>query len=287
MDIAILGAGRLGRGIARRLLGFEDPIVVYNRTRDKAAPLEQVGARLARSARQAVESSRCVILALADADATRAVLLPPGAPQMDLSGRAVVQMGTISPADSEALGAEVEKRGGEYLEAPVLGSTPEAEAGELVLMAGCRPDQFDRWRFLFERLSERPRRVGGVGAASAFKLALNQLLVAQMAAISLSLGIVTHHGVDADSFMTLLGATSLHAPHFDKKVPRMLERDFSQPHFTTRLLLKDVELILDDAAALGLDASAMTGVRKVVERALDKGWAEADYSAIYDVINPE
>lgn len=286
MKIALLGTGLMGQAMTRRLLRFNDPIVVYNRTPERARPLGELGAEVAGTAREAIDSSRCVILALTNADAIRHVLFPEDSPRPDLSGRSIFQSGTISPNESMNLKGRVEETGGEYLEIPVLGSTPEVEEGRLVLMVGSEPEQFERWSFLLKRLSPEPLYIGPVGKASALKVALNQIIVALTAAFSLSLGVVLRRGIDVDLFMKILRQSALYAPQFDKKLSRMLDRDFSSPHFTTKNLLKDVHLMIDEGRELGLDVSAMEGLRHLVQKALDQGWVETDYSSLYNAVNP-
>ena len=96
-------------------------------------------------------------------------------------------MGTISPRQSQELSNRVEQAGGHYVEAPVLGSIPEAKAGTLLVMVGGTDAQFQTHQALFESLGETPRHIGPVGSAAALKLGLNQLIGALTTAFSTSL----------------------------------------------------------------------------------------------------
>lgn len=122
--------------------------------------------------------------------------------------------------------------------------------------------------------------------ASGLKLALNQLIASLTAAFAFSLGMVRRDGLDIGQFMQILRSSSLYAPTFEQKLPRYFRRDFSAPNFPTRLLLKDVLLILDEGKAAGLETAALEGIREVVEKAISQGLGEADYSSIYEVIDP-
>jgi 3-hydroxyisobutyrate dehydrogenase len=97
---------------------------------------------------------------------------------------------------------------------------------------------------------------------------------------------VRRDGLDIGQFMQILRSSSLYAPTFEQKLPRYFRRDFSAPNFPTRLLLKDVLLILDEGKAAGLETAALEGIREVVEKAISQGLGEADYSSIYEVIDP-
>jgi 3-hydroxyisobutyrate dehydrogenase len=222
---------------------------------------------------------------LADAAAIRAVLLTPASLAV-LRGKTVIQMGTIAQDESLALQTEIEQVGGSYCEAPVLGSLAEAQAGTFLLMVGGTEEQFVEWGPLFRSLSREPRLIGPAGKAASLKLALNQLIAAEISAFALSLGMVQRAGVPIDIFMAILKASALFAPAFEKKLPRLLTRDYQQPNFSTRHLLKDVELFLREASGYALTTSSLEGIRPVLERTIAQGLGDSDYSAIFEVVNP-
>lgn len=283
--IAWLGTGLMGEPMAGRLLRAGYPLTVYNRTPSKAEPLRGSGARLAESPQQALRGAACVVLMLTDAAAIQQVLLSSKVRKL-LAGLTVIQMGTISPRQSMRLLDKIGAAGAEYLEAPVLGSVAPARSGDLIVMVGASADQFDRWRGLLSCFGPDPLLVGAVGQAAALKLALNQLIASQMAAFSLSLGLVERHGVPADLFLQVLKQSPLFARTFELKLPRLLQRDFAEPNFPLRLLLKDVRLILSEADHLGLNPAALRGTRRLIKAALAKGFGELDYAGIYNVISP-
>jgi 3-hydroxyisobutyrate dehydrogenase len=286
MKISILGLGLMGSAMAERLLDSGYELTVYNRTRRKAGPLGKKGALVAETAARAVAASPGSILMVADADAVRNLLVPEGSDRPVLAGRTIIQMSTISPDQSRSLKTEVEASGGEYLEAPVLGSTEEARQGGLFVMAGSTPKQYERWLPLFRCFAGGPVHCGPVGTGAAFKLALNQLIAAEITAFAFSLGLVLRDGIDVEQFMRLLRKSSLYAPQFDKKLSRYLDRDFDKPHFPTKHLVKDIGLIAAEGRRLGLETSVVESLEAVARKARDSGWAEADYSAVYNVVNP-
>ena len=285
MTIALLGTGLLGRAIAERLQSVGHTVTVYNRTATKALPLQACGITVVTRPEQAMAQADCVVLMLADAAAIRAVLLTQASLAV-LRGKTVIQMGTIAREESLALQAEIERVGGSYCEAPVLGSLAEAQAGTLFVMVGGTEGQFVQWGPLFRSLSREPRLVGPVGKAACLKLALNQLIAAEISAFALSLGLVQRAGVPVDTFMAILRESALFAPAFEKKLPRLLTRDYQHPNFSTCHLLKDVELFLKEASGYALTTSSLEGIRPVLERTIAQGFGEADYSAIFEVVNP-
>lgn len=281
MRIAWIGTGLMGRPMAERLLAAGHEVTVYNRTRAKAEALAASGASVAGRAEEAIARGEAVFLMLKDAAAINDLLF-----DGNLDRKTVVQMSTIAPRESTALAEEVRRRGGDYLEAPVLGSTPQAREGKLLVMVGGTPEQLGRWGEVLRALGPEPILVGPVGQAAALKLALNQLIGALSATFSLSLGMVRRQGLDVELFMDILRKSTFYAPTFDRKLPGMLARDFSDPNFPAALMLKDLDLIHGNAADLGLDTTVLDGVREVFRKTVQKGLGGADYSALYEVIDP-
>ncbi|MBW2625516.1 MAG: NAD(P)-dependent oxidoreductase, partial [Deltaproteobacteria bacterium] len=125
MKVALIGTGLMGRPMGERVLAAGYHLTVFNRSREKAELLRSSGAEIAATGAEAIGSAECVLLMLADGIAIREVLFNEN-PKPDLGQRTVIQMGTISPTESIGFHKEVLERGGDYLEAPVLGSIPEA-----------------------------------------------------------------------------------------------------------------------------------------------------------------
>jgi len=285
MKIALLGTGLLGAEIAKRLFQQQIDITVWNRTTEKLQPLAALGIPVAATATQAITMTDAIILMLADAPAIREVLFA-ASTRATLAGKTFIQMGTIAPQESQVLAAEIQAMGGDYLEAPVLGSLGEAQQGNLIVMVGGQTAQFAQWQPIFRHLGQDVRLIGDVGQAAALKLALNQLIGSLTVAFSLSLGIVQQQGIDVDIFMELLRNSALYAKTFDKKLDRMLQRDFTAPNFPTQHLLKDVRLILATAQQSGLGTEALQGVATLAENAVNSGNALLDYSSVFNAVVP-
>ncbi len=284
MRLGFIGTGLMGRPMAARLLEAGYGLTVFNRSRDKTRDLASRGATVAESPSEVLREAQVVVLMLSDEAAIRSVLLDAehaGA----VRGCALVQMGTIAPAASRALAREIQGLGGEYLEAPVLGSIPEAREGRLIVMVGGSADQFSRHRDLFRVFGPEPLHIGPVGQAAGLKLALNQLIASLTTAFALSLALVRKEGVAVETFMQILRGSALYAPTFDKKLQRMLDGDYGKPNFPTRHLVKDVSLFLAEASGLGLDTRSLEGVRQTLHSAVERGLADGDYCALYDAVS--
>ncbi len=286
MKVGFFGTGLMGLPMAQRLLAANVELVAYNRTPEKLAPLQANGAAIAKHPHEAIAACECLILMLTNATAIRSVLLSEASRQQ-LVGRTVIQMGTITPTDSKAIRDEVVAAGGDYLEAPVLGSIPEAQTGKLIVMVGGSTEQFQRWSDLLQNFGSEPLLIGAVGSAAAVKLALNQLIASVSSAFAMSLGFVLRQGIDVELFMQILRNSTLYAPTFDKKLQRMRDHNYSNPNFPTKHLLKDTDLFISEAKSVGLNVSSIEGVRQILEIAMSKGLSEADYSSLFSAIYPE
>ena len=285
MKVALIGTGLMGRPMGERVLAAGYHLTVFNRSREKAEPLRSSGAEIAATAAEAIGSAECVLLMLADGVAIREVLFNEN-PKPDLGQRTVIQMGTISPTESIGFHKEVLERGGDYLEAPVLGSIPEASAGKLLIMVGASKPQFDKWSTLLECFGSEPLLIGEVGKAAAVKLALNQLIASLTVGFASSLGLVQSLGIEAGLFMQILRRSALHAPIFDKKLQLMLDRDYGIGNFPSKHLFKDVALFSAAAQTVNLETIGIEAIHRLLEITLEKGYADGDYSALFEAVNP-
>lgn len=284
MKITLLGTGLMGHPMALRLLAGGYDLTVFNRTRSKTSTLEKRGARVAADPEQAAAAADAVITMLTDFRAVGDTLLKN--PRAGFKGKTIIQMGTISSRESLLLMKEFQKRGASYVEAPVLGSIPQVETGSLIILFGGTQKQFDQWQGLLGHFGEKRVWMGPVGQAMAAKLALNQLIAVLTTGFSLSLGFLLKKKVDIDRFMDILRESPLYAPTFDKKRTRMLERRFEQPNFPVKHLLKDMELIIREFRGQKISVGPLREIALILEKAVEQGYAELDYSALHHVVNP-
>jgi 3-hydroxyisobutyrate dehydrogenase len=288
MHVALLGTGLLGAAVGRRLLERGHRLIVWNRHRERLLPLLEAGAGGARAAQEAAGPAEAiaaagpagwVITVLADGPVTAEVLLERAGEA--LPGRRGLQMGTIGPGESRRLAAEVHRRGGAWLEIPVLGSRPEALAGRLQIMAGGPAGLFREALPLLRELGPEPVRLGEVGSGLEAKLALNQLIASLTHAFSLSLHLVQAAGIEVEAFMALLRGSALHAPTFDKKLGRMLADDYGDPNFPTAMLRKDLGLFLETARTHGIVTGGLEGLERLLQGSGPAGLDDLDYSALH------
>jgi 3-hydroxyisobutyrate dehydrogenase-like beta-hydroxyacid dehydrogenase len=124
-----------------------------------------------------------------------------------------------------------------------------------------------------------------VGSAATMKLARNQLIASLLSAYALSLILIESENLSVDTFMQILRQDALFAPILDKKLDAMLGGEFATASFAVKNLLKDVDLFLAEVREHDLPAASLQSVRDMLQSAVDYGWADADYAAIYGVIS--
>lgn len=284
MKVSVLGAGLMGSPFCLRLLGEGHEVTVYNRSSDKLTHLISKGANITTNPFDAIANSKIIIMMLSGYSAITEVLF---STPIDMKDKLFVQMGTISPNESRELFTRISRLGAKYIEAPVLGSIPEALSGKLIVMVGGSLDDFNYVVPILDCLGEKPILIGDVGTAAALKLAMNQLIAALTTAFSLSLGFCMRNGVDTEIYMDVVRKSALYAQTYDKKLKKYLERNFDGANFSAKHLNKDVNLFLADAESLGMDCSSLQGIAKITTQAIKQGLGDKDYSAIYEIINPE
>lgn len=286
MNVGLIGTGLMGHPMTLRLQQAGFQVTAYNRTRSKLEPLEKEGVTIADCVADLVRQCDCVVLMVTNAEAIASLILTEEV-KPHLKGRTILQMSTIAPEQSQALRDSVVAVGGDYVEAPVLGSIPQAKDGTLQIMVGATPRQFERLQPILQCLGSEPMLMGEVGTAAATKLAMNQLIGTLTTAFSLSLGLVQQTGIDVEKFMAILRQSALYAPTFDKKLPRMVNRNFENPNFPTKHLLKDMLLFTHTAEHYGMDARLVASVAEIVQKAINKGLSDTDYSALYAAVTPD
>lgn len=275
----------MGMPVALRLQHCGHDVLGWNRSAERLESAGSEGLRVAAELQQVIEHGEILMLTLSDAQAIEAVLFD-ASDETRLNGKQVIQMGTISPDESRDISHRVLAAGGEYLDAPVLGSIPEAKNGTLIIMAAGPEPIYQHCLLVLRCLGKDVEHVGAVGQGSAMKLAMNQLIASLTAGFSLSLGLIKAEGVDVEQFMGLLRESALYAPTFDKKLSKMLEHNYANPNFPLKHLLKDVALFQRVAEKNGIESTLSQTMLDILQKGCSAGYCDEDYSALYEAINP-
>ncbi|HEX8083518.1 MAG TPA: NAD(P)-dependent oxidoreductase [Solirubrobacteraceae bacterium] len=277
MRVAFLGLGIMGSRMAANLREAGHDLVVWNRTREKA---EAFGGRVAATPKEAAADAEVVITMVVDGPQVERVLLgEDGAADGAREGTLFVDMSTIGPAAARAIGAALRERGLKFVDAPVTGSSPKAEAGTLTIMAGGDAPDVERARALFEAMGETIVHAGALGQGQMVKLINNSLAAANTVALAQALLAGKATGADLDALVAVMSAGSAGSAMLDLKAKPMREHDFSTL-FKTEHMLKDVRLCLEETQAAGVPFPAAADAREILTATVGRGLGEADFGAV-------
>ena len=254
--IAFAGIGLMGLPMTRRLLAAGFPLTVWNRTPDKCTPLLELGARRAGTPAELCAEADILMLCLADTAVVREVVFGPGGVvEGARAGQVLVDFSSLEPAATREMAAELERRTGvHWIDAPVSGGTPGAEAGTLAIMAGGREEDVERVRPVLAHLGQRLTRMGEVGAGQVTKVC-NQMIVACNAlVIAEVVALAEKAGVDASLLAPALAGGFADSRPLQILAPQMAESCFEPVKWHVRTLLKD----LDTATRLSREEGSAT-----------------------------
>ncbi|HZO96552.1 MAG TPA: NAD(P)-dependent oxidoreductase [Gaiellaceae bacterium] len=279
-EVAFLGLGVMGGPMALRLARAGTPLVVWNRTPERAEPLRAAGAGVASSPAEALARAEVAILMLADGPAVDAVLAR-GTPAFAerVAGTTVVHMGTTSPAYSRGLEADVLAAGGSYVEAPVSGSRGPAEEGSLVALLAGEAAAVERVRPLLAPVCGDAFVCGAVPAGLLTKLAVNVFLIALVSGLAEAFHFADRHGLDPGRLRAVLDAGPTASRVSREKARKLAERDF-EVQASVSNVLENNRLVAEAARAAGAASPLLDACHALYAEALALGAGGEDMAAV-------
>lgn len=278
--VGFVGLGVMGQPMALNLARAGVPLVVWNRTGSRCAPVVAAGARLADGPGGVFAAADVVLLMLADSPAVDAVLGRGGAEfATRVRGRTVVQMGTVAAGYSAELAGEIRAAGGEYVEAPVSGSRGPAEAGQLVAMLAGDPAAVRRVRPVLAPLTAEVVECGEVPAALVMKFAVNLFLITMVTGLAEAFHFAEEHGADSARLARILGAGPM-ASAVSRAKAEKLRHDEFEVQAAIADVLKNNQLIAAAARQRGIASPLLDAAHALYAETLDLGHAGADMAAV-------
>jgi 3-hydroxyisobutyrate dehydrogenase len=261
--IGFIGLGKMGLGMAGRLLAAGHSLSIYNRTASKAAPLVEIGALLCASPAEACRDAEAIIVMVADDEASREVWLGAdgvfagwltgGRQARTPLGPLAIECSTLSYDWVTELASKASVHGFRYIDAPVTGLPANAASGDLTLLVGADPTDLEAARMLLEAFSQRIIHFGAVGTGTAYKLIVNMLGAIQIASAAESMALAERAGLDLHVVAEAIATGQAASPQVVRNTRRMVAGDEDRSViFTPRLRLKDVDYALRLANKLDL-----------------------------------
>ena len=281
MRVAVLGLGAMGSRMATRLLRAGHGVAVYNRSSPPIEAMVAAGAVHRKTPRMAAEGAEVVIAMVRDNEASHAIWCDErdGALRGLGSGAIVIESSTLTPGWVNELATRVHTTGAAFLDAPVVGSRPQADSGQLIHLVGGDAGVFDRARGILSILGGVAHHVGPVGSGATLKLVVNTLFGTQVAALAEMLALLRGSGCDPVAMAEVLASLPVTSPAAKGSLALMLAKS-DAPLFPIDLVEKDFIYTLGHADAASLALPVTEAVHECFARAKADGLAGSNITAV-------
>jgi 3-hydroxyisobutyrate dehydrogenase-like beta-hydroxyacid dehydrogenase len=276
--VGLIGLGNMGTAIAERLLASGHELAVHNRTLEKAERLVAQGATVFETAGELAAAVDVVLTSLADDDALEAVAAAVASAARP--GTLLVDLSTVSPAASARVATLAEEAALLYLRAPVSGNPSVVQAGNLTFIASGPPEALERAEPTLLAIGRAIHEVGEREQARVVKLAINLVIGGLAELMAEALVLSEASGVSRSALLETMGDSAAGAPFVKYKTEPLLRDDYSAT-FTTRLMEKDVDLVLEEAAGAGLFLPLAVETKRLIRAAIDAGYGDDDFMALF------
>lgn len=282
--VAIVGLGLMGEVYAKRLLDARIPVVGFDIDPARRARLNEIGGRAVNSIAELAAPARCIIIAVFNTDQVADVIENHLLPALgDGSNKIVLCMSTCDPDQVAALAARVMPRGIRYLDVPVSGTSEQVRRGNGVALIGGDSAIAGEVTDVFDALFARRFHVGKIGDGARAKLAVNLILGLNRLALAEGLVFAERLGLDPAAFLEVARGSASYSQVMETKGPKMVSGDFS-PEGRAKQTLKDVQLMLGQAAGVGQKLAMLEVHAAVLEACVRAGEADLDNSVIIEEV---
>ena len=278
LTVGLIGLGNMGTAFAERLLDGGYDLLVYNRTASKADPLAARGAAVADTAAELAERVDVVLTSLPNDGALESVAEEVlGAMQ---AGSVLVDLSTVSPAASARVATLAEEASVDYLRAPVSGNPTVVRAGNLSFIVSGPRETLERVEPVIKTIGPTVHHVGDGEQARIVKLALNLMIAGLAQLMSEALVLAEASDVSRKDLLETMASSAVGAPFVQYKTEPLLRDDFSAT-FTTALMEKDIDLILDAAKQAGVELPVAEEMKGLLRATAEAGYADDDFMALF------
>ncbi|MCF0237906.1 MAG: 2-hydroxy-3-oxopropionate reductase [Sphaerochaetaceae bacterium] len=280
MKVGFIGLGIMGKPMCKNILKAGHTVYFYSRHEDVCAELQSLGGISKSSSCEVAKESEVVITMVPNSPQVREVILGKGGIiESQNKGLVVIDMSSIDPVESQAIGKELEKVGMELVDAPVSGGEPKAIDGTLSVMAGGKEETIEKYRELLMTMASSVVRCGDLGAGNVAKLA-NQIVVAcNIASMSEALAFSKKMGADPELIYKAIRGGLAGSTVLDAKAPMVLNRNF-KPGFRIELHIKDLTNALNAAHAINGYVPLTGQVMEMMQVLKNDGCGSDDHSAL-------
>lgn len=288
MKTGFIGLGIMGSRMAANLQKHGYDLFLYNRSKDKGQALLENGARMMASPAEVAQNADVVFTMLAGPDAVRDLAIgEQGIVENLQPGKYWVNCTTVNPSFAREIGQLAASFGIHYIDAPVAGTKLPAEKGELTFLLGGKEENVNQLADFWDCMGKTYNHVGEIGMGSSMKMVINLMLGHAMSAFSEALVLGQSMGIDKEKLLESLVGGPVTAPFLAGKKDKIANHDFA-PEFPLQWMHKDMHLVRQTAYENQVALPSSGVIEEIYGLAKQKGYAEDDFSAIYQfLINKE
>jgi 3-hydroxyisobutyrate dehydrogenase-like beta-hydroxyacid dehydrogenase len=276
--VGLIGLGNMGTAFAERLLDGGYDLLVYNRTAAKADPLAARGAAVAGTAADLAERVDVVLTSLPNDEAFESVAEEVVGSMRP--GGVLVDMSTVSPGASARVAGLADEASVDYLRAPVSGNPTVVRAGNLSFIVSGPRETLDRVEPILKAIGPTVQHVGDGEQARIVKLAINLVIGGLAELMAEAMVLAEASDVSRKDILEVMGSSAAGAPFVQYKTEPLLRDDFSAT-FTTALMEKDIDLILDAAKQAGVELPVAQEMKSLLRATAEAGYADDDFMALF------
>jgi 2-hydroxy-3-oxopropionate reductase len=280
--IGFIGIGLMGLPMSKNIAKAGYNLTVFNRSKNKAEPLKEFGAKISNTLKDAVDGSDIIITMLTDDTAVDAVMNDSDFLENLKSGSIVIDMSSVKPTTATKHGNNLKLKNVNYLDAPVSGGTIGAEEASLAIMVGGEQNIFDDAFDILKKMGN-PTLVGPIGSGQVSKLA-NQIIVGlTIGAVAEAVTLCEKAGADPNKMIKALSGGWADSKVLQTHGKRMINKDFT-PKGRTSVHLKDMNNILECANNYNTHLPISNLVKEMYKSLVENGHGETDHSSLYKEI---
>ena len=282
--LGIVGMGLMGQAFIHNLSQSQFSLQGFDIDAGRMKDLRDQGGHPVDTPAKAAQGVNVVILSLPTSTIAREVLLGPnGVAEGASEGLLICDTTTARPADSEQLAEELEERGIRYLDSAVSGTSTMAENGDLIVIAGGKKEHFDACKSIFAGFSREAYYMGPSGSGARTKLVINLILAGNRLALAEGLVMGEKAGLEPHNLLEVLIDGACYSKTMIDKGPKMINADYAKQG-QVKVSLKDSRLMIELGQQLGVPVLMTSLYSQILQAAYEKGYAEKDTVAFYEIL---
>lgn len=288
LSIGFVGLGSMGQAIAVKILQSGYLLDVYDRSNDALKVVVAAGARQASNLQQLADGKDVVFISVSNADMTEEIICESGGLLDSMNaGGVIIDLGTTPYGQCVELAEKALTAGLSFLDAPISGSTPWAEAGTLAMMVGGSKSAYEKVRVVLTTFADKIHYLGDSGNGQLLKLCHQLTFSATLNGLAEAIALAEKYGQNAETVLNVLSDCVAPNHVIDFMLPMAKNKRFDQGRGSLKLVHKDLDAVLHSAKQVNVTLPLAEVLSGYMTQAMEGGWSEADLFALVDMARDE